>query len=66
MDERITKVTISWTKYIPKEQKEIYEALGWQVADKLRETPHGEWSYIGIWTGEGDPEMPDGWNSSVY
>ena len=60
-------MTISWTKYVPKEQKETYEQLGWQVDDKLRQTPHGHWSYIGTWTGEGEPVMPEGWQASdVY
>lgn len=52
-------MTISWTKYIPKQQKEAYEELGWRVDDKLRESPHGEYSYIGVWQGDGDPVMPD-------
>lgn len=51
-------MTFRWTKYIRKEEREAYEALGWEIRDHLGQ-PHGEWSYLGVWTGEGEPKMPE-------
>jgi len=50
---------ISWTKFIGKHLKEEYERMGWTVSDSLKGTPHGEWSYIGVWKGEGKPPLPE-------
>ena len=48
---------ISWTKYIPHHRRAEYEALGWVITDALKETHHGEWSYLGTWKG-GENEIP--------
>ena len=45
-----------WFHYIPIEQRAQWEALGWRV----KELPdyHGQYSYLGEWTGGGPPVKP--------
>ena len=54
---RVT-VTYRFVKYIPKQFKEEYEALGWIVRDALAGTHHGDWSYIGEFFSDRDEEPP--------
>lgn len=50
---------ISWAKYVPIERRADYEKLGWVIdSEALSLTPHGQWSLIGIWPGEGYPPLP--------
>lgn len=52
-------MSIKWVKYVPRHLKGEYEALGWQVSDSLKGLSHGDYSYIGVWKGEGDPKLPE-------
>jgi hypothetical protein len=52
-------VTVSWTKYIPHDQREAYERAGWIVKDSLGGTHHGKHSLLGEWKGEGRPPNPE-------
>lgn len=50
---------ITWTKYVLHTQQEAYEKEGWEVAGCLKGTPHGHWSVIMKWVGEGEPKIPE-------
>lgn len=45
-------------KYVPHWQASAYEALGWQFSANLG-PPHGCYSALYVWAGEGEPVMPE-------
>lgn len=45
-------------KYVPHWQTAQYEELGWQFAANLG-PPHGCYSVLYVWAGEGEPKMPE-------
>src|SRR5512139_3642837 len=47
-------VTVSWTKYIPHNERQDYERLGWTITDALTGTHHGVHSVLGTWRSD-DP-----------
>ena len=47
--------SITWMRYVPIHRRAEFEAAGWTVTDKLKETHHGQFAYLGIWRGEGEP-----------
>lgn len=46
-----------WYKYVIHRMVVEYERLGWRVVSDL-DRPHGEYSVLMQWLGEGDPVMP--------
>jgi len=50
--------TITWTKFVLHTEVEAYREAGWITAGDLRGTPHGHWSVIMKWNGEGEPVVP--------
>lgn len=44
-------------KYVPHSQTKEYEALGWEFSANLG-PPHGCYSVLYVWAGEGEPVMP--------
>lgn len=46
---------ISWLKFVPHGEVLCHLALGWAVSDDLYGTPHGHYSVIMVWGGEGEP-----------
>lgn len=49
---------ITWTKFVLHSDVDAYKAAGWELGGDLRGTPHGHWSVIMKWAGEGDPIVP--------
>lgn len=47
---------ISWFQYVPHDQVESYLAKGWVIADTMLGTPHGNYSVLMKYTGEGEPK----------
>ena len=47
-----------WVRFILRERREEFEAVGWRIVDALDGTHHGTWSVLGEWEGEGDPPQP--------
>jgi len=46
-----------WYKYVIHSMVAAYEAAGWITVSNLG-GPHGEYSVLMQWTGDGDPVMP--------
>ena len=46
-----------WYKYVILSMVGEYEAAGWITVSDLGK-PHGEYSVLMQWTGDGDPVMP--------
>lgn len=44
-------------KYVPHSETKAYEALGWRFASALG-SPHGFYSSLYVWEGDGDPKLP--------
>jgi hypothetical protein len=45
---------IRWYRYARWEDVASWETKGWKIEAELG-VPHGLWSVLMIWTGEGDP-----------
>lgn len=45
---------VSWFKYVRFADVPAHEEKGWVVDCKML-SPHGEWSVLMRWTGEGEP-----------
>ena len=46
-------------RYIRHHEVEKWEAVGWEHADPLDGTPHGEWSVLMYWPHKRPAEEPD-------
>jgi hypothetical protein len=46
---------MKWFRYVRHEDRAKFEAKGWAFAAELH-SPHGHWSILMVWTGEGEPE----------
>lgn len=47
---------ISWFRYVPHDMVKDYVTKGWEIADTLADTKHGEFSVLMVWKGEGEPK----------
>lgn len=47
---------ISYFRYVNHDQVEAFLKKGWVVADTMEGTPHGFYSILMKWMGEGEPK----------
>lgn len=47
---------ISWFRYVTHESVSEYLSSGWEIADTLNGTSHGQYSVLMRWTAEGEPK----------
>ena len=46
---------ITWLRFVTHAEIGSFLAKGWTISDDLSGTPHGAYSVLMIWTGEGEP-----------
>lgn len=44
--------------FIPLTRVHEYLPLGWVIVKEMPQ-PHGQWSLLGRWEGEGEPKIPE-------
>lgn len=49
---------ISYFRYVRLHLVEAFEALGWKRTSALIDTPHGDYSMLMQWAGDGEPREP--------
>ena len=47
---------ITWLRYVPLAEVGEYLAKGWAISDDLTGCPHGNYSVLCVWKGEGEPK----------
>ena len=51
--------TMIWLQYVPHHKILLYLAEGWSISDELHGTPHGHYSVLMQYDGDGDPPQPE-------
>lgn len=46
---------ITWFRYVPHSALVLHLAMGWEIADEMHGTNHGEFSVLCKWPKEGEP-----------
>ena len=49
---------VKWFHYIPLSEWEEWEKIGWRISGM--DSPHADYSVMGIWGGDGEPTLPPG------
>lgn len=47
---------ITYLQMVPHDRICEFLAKGWEIADELHGTNHGEYSCLMVWNGEGEPK----------
>lgn len=47
---------ITWFRYVPHESVSEYLGKGWEIADDLSSTHHGDYAVLCVWKGDGEPK----------